>query len=96
MPTMRRRLASHAAAHAAPAAPVPQPRSISVGTRSSGSQGSCANDVRDQQMVKRSVEQRERRALAGAGQGRAIGQLLPALDVGGRQRAQRARHFPET
>ena len=49
--------------------------------------------MRDKEMVKRTVEQRERRALAGAGQRGPIGQLLPALVVGGRQRPEGARHF---
>src|SRR6185369_1174713 len=54
-----------------------------------------ANDVRDEQMVQRSVEEGERCALSAAGQRRAVDQRVAALDVGGRQRAQRARDFPK-
>ena len=91
MPTMRGGLA-HAPAHAAPDAPVPQPRSTSVSTFAVAP-GSAIDDVREQQIVERTVEQREGRALAGARERRAFRELLPPLDVGGRQRAQRARHF---
>ena len=45
--------------------------------------------------MERAVEQRERGALAGAGERGAFAELLTALDVGGRQRSQRARHFRE-
>src|SRR5262245_24349121 len=52
-----------------------------------------ANDVRDEQMVKGAVEKSERRALATARKRRAFDQRAAALDVSGRQRAQRARYF---
>src|SRR5688572_17681342 len=42
--------------------------------------------------VQRCVEQRERRTLAGAVEG-ATDRLTPSLDVGGRERPQRARHL---
>ena len=45
--------------------------------------------------MERAVEQRERGALAGAGERGAVGELLPPLDVGRRQRAERARHLRE-
>jgi hypothetical protein len=54
-----------------------------------------ANDVRDEQMVKRSVEEGERGALSAPGERRAVDQRVAALDVGGRQRAQRARNLPK-
>jgi hypothetical protein len=54
-----------------------------------------ANDVRDEQMVKRSIKKGECCALAAARQRRALDQPVAALDVSGRQRAQRARHFPK-
>ena len=66
-----------------------------------------ADDVSDEQMVKRSVEKRERGPLSPAGQRRAFEQPImflavtsktqpmTALDIGGRQCAQGARHFPE-
>ena len=54
-----------------------------------------ADDVSDEQMVKRSVEKRERGPLSPAGQRRAFEQPMAALDIGGRQCAQGARHFPE-
>ena len=49
--------------------------------------------MRDQEVVERTIEQGKGRALAGARQCRAGRELLPPLDVGGRERAQRARHF---
>ena len=51
------------------------------------------DDVRDEEIVERTVEQRKGRALAGPGERRPLGELLPPLDVRGRQRAQRARDF---
>lgn len=52
-----------------------------------------ADDPSDEQMVERPIEQRERGAFASAGERRSLDKFFPALDVGGRQRAQRARHF---
>ena len=52
-------------------------------------------DVMDQQEMQRTIEQRKRRALAGARERRPFGKSGTALDVGGRQRAQRARHLGE-
>ena len=51
------------------------------------------DDVRDEQEVKRSVEERERGAFAGAGERGAFADPGALLDVGGRERAQRARDF---
>jgi len=52
--------------------------------------------VRDQQVMDRSVKEREGGALAGAGERGAFRKLLPPFDVGRRQRPQRARHFRGT
>ena len=49
----------------------------------------------DQQEVKRSIEERESRAFARARKRRAVCQTRSALDIGGRQRAQRPRHLWE-
>ena len=43
--------------------------------------------------MERTVEQREGGAFSGARQRGALGELAASLDVGGRQGAQRARHF---
>src|SRR2546427_12781123 len=45
--------------------------------------------------MQRSVKQRERGALAGTRQRRALSQLPPSLDIVRRQRAERARHLGE-
>ena len=48
-------------------------------------------DATHDQMMKRAVEQRERRALAATGQRSTVGESPPALDVDRRQGTQRAR-----
>ena len=50
--------------------------------------------ARDEQVL-RSVEKGERRALALRRQGTALGELVPALDVARRERAQRARDLAQ-
>jgi len=45
--------------------------------------------------MQRTVEQRERRALAGAGQSGAFDECLPPLDVCRRERAKGARNLGE-
>ena len=52
-----------------------------------------ADNPRDEQMVEGAIEQRERGAFPPAGERGSLDQLLPAFDVRGRQRAQRARHL---
>ena len=52
-------------------------------------------DVVDEQEMQRTVEKSERRALAGARERRAFGELGTPLDIGRRQRAQRARQLGE-
>ena len=51
------------------------------------------DDMRQNEIVERAVEERESRTLTGARQGGAFGQLLPPLDVGRRQRPQGTGHF---
>ena len=53
------------------------------------------DDFADQQVVERAVKEREGGALAGARERRALPQLVPAFDVGGRQRPQRSGDFGE-
>ena len=56
-----------------------------------GWRGSALEDLARDEQVLRTVEERERRALAGREQRAAFGQLGAALDVAGRQRPQRTR-----
>src|SRR5262245_40316223 len=51
--------------------------------------------MRNDQEMERTVEQRERCTLAGAGEGGAFGEFLAPLDVVGRQRAQGAGYLAE-
>src|SRR5207247_2139190 len=51
--------------------------------RRGGGTRQCANDVANQEVVQRTVEQGERGALSGAREGGALTQPVPALDVGG-------------
>ena len=48
------------------------------------------DDMCQQEMVEWAIEERECRALAGARQRRALGELLPPLHVGGRERPKGA------
>jgi hypothetical protein len=57
--------------------------------------GQGPDDLPDQQIVKRAVEERERRALAGAVEGRALREPVAALDVRRGQGAKGARDFPK-
>ena len=81
-----------ASAHAAPAAPVPQPRSMTSFDRVGAGRQRLQDLLRHEQVL-RTVEKGEGRALALRRQGAALGELRPALDVARRQRAQRARHL---
>jgi hypothetical protein len=55
--------------------------------------GQPAHDLANQQVVKRAVEERKGRALAGAGEGSTSNQPVAPLDVRRGQRAERARDF---
>ena len=81
-----------ASAQAAPAEPVPQPRSMMSVTPSVVARQRPENLARDEQVL-RPVEERERRAFAGRRQRAAFGEPGAALDVAGRERAQRTRHL---
>jgi hypothetical protein len=66
---------------------------IDQGGRRGRSPGQHANDLANQQVVKRAVEERKGGALAGAGEGPAWRQPVTPLDVRRGQRAERARDF---
>jgi hypothetical protein len=55
--------------------------------------GQGADDLANEQVVQRAVEERKGSALAGAGESAALGQPAAPLDVGRGQRAERARQF---
>src|SRR5204863_12415 len=59
----------------------------------SGRSRELADDGANDEVVQRTVEERERRAFAGAGERRAVAKAPAPLNVSRRQRAQGARHL---
>ena len=80
MPTMRGGWAK-ALAQAAPAAPVPHPRSTSTAPLRPKRLGQRMNDRADEKKVQRRVKQRKGRALAGAVERATLTKTPPPLDV---------------
>ena len=90
---VRRGLGATADAHAAPAAPVPQPQSArwANGARA----GELLHDRLNGQEVERAVIQPVGGALARALKGALRGERGAPLDIGRRKRAERPRDFRE-
>ena len=80
-------------AHAADAAPVPQPRSTRRSIESIAGGAGRAHDLARGQEMQRRVEGGEGRALAGRVERRTIGETGASLDVAGRERAHGLQEF---
>ena len=87
---------AYSSAHAAPATPVPQPRSATSPVAGGPAAPRARTSARTTRKCERAIEERERGALARAVEGGAAREAIAPLDVGRRQRPQRAAHLGRT